>query len=84
MASVFVSRTVISLCFDVVKIPTIASVSMAAAVMARGKSRIAGDADAKGFALTIVSALTMIIADSVNNRAKTIGKFGLNKLHLFN
>ncbi len=74
---------VISLCFDTETTPTIASVSMAATVMARGNSRILGDADAKGVALTIVSVLTIAIIVSVNNRVNITGSFGLNILHLF-
>ena len=74
---------VISLCFDAVTTPTITSASMAAAVMAKGNTGNPCDAVAKGFALTIVSALTMTIADSVNNRVNTTGNFGVNKFHLF-
>jgi hypothetical protein len=56
---------------------------MAATVMASGNSRIVGEADAKEFALTIVTVLTMTIIDSVNKRANTAESFGLNILHLF-
>jgi hypothetical protein len=55
---------------------------MAAAVMARGNSRAAGDAGAEGVALTIARALTLIMADSVNSRANATGSFDF-KLHHF-
>ena len=73
-------------CFDTVRMPTIASVSVAATAMARGNSRIVGDVDFAEFALTIVSALMLIIAEKTNKSANIVGSFDFNSLspHMLN